>query len=332
MITVSEVFPPSQPGYLHRCLGLFASVTEIRYGRRQRLEEVECDVANRLDDRAQLWEIVHTIYNNSAGFEADVFGPLHEDRIKDDLKRTTDSDWQSLPHHELIKILYDAFRQIEPVSVVMRFICPKRFGIMSSPVTTLVGVRPKRRAIATYDAYVKSLREIGDSHGIKRVADVDMALWALQVGVLDKRLPEADRGPLKREYDKDRQLRQLAVRNLTKQLFSERGELDVAEALLDTKPALAGNIAGIRFEQLVTSRVLGRGGKRVAKSVNLPCCRGGDERLGELIKRFRPREMHEELDHAREVRNRAVHCPQCVAKEDVRSLIDIARRVQHLTG
>ena len=330
MITVSEVFPPSQPGYLHRCLGLFASVTEIRYGRRQRLEEVECDVANRLDDRAQLWEIVHTIYNNSAGFEADVFGPLHEDRIKDDLKRTTDSDWQSLPHHELIKILYDAFRQIEPVSVVMRFICPKRFGIMSSPVATLLGVRPRRKATATYEEYVKSLREIGGSRGFERAADVEMALWSLQVGALDKRLPAAQRQSLEDEYNNDHRLRQLATRNLTKQLFAETNELDVAEALLDTEPALAGKIAGIEFEQLVSRRVLGGGGKGVERPISLACCRGRDERLGELIRRL-PSTMHKRLHQAREVRNRAVHCPRCVAKEDVKSLIDTARRIQSLS-
>ena len=239
--TLSQGVPKGQSDYLHRCLALFATVTEIRYGKRQRLEELERNVQNRLAVHPPLWEVVHAIYD-SPDFDAYVFGPLHGERIEDDLRRTAGREWWSLPHTELAKILYGAFRQIEPVSVVMRFICPKRFGIMSSLVTTLVGVRPKRRAIATYDAYVKSLREIGDSHGIKRVADVDMALWALQVGVLDKRLPEADRGPLKREYDKDRQLRQLAVRNLTKQLFSERGELDVAEALLDTKPALAGGL------------------------------------------------------------------------------------------
>ena len=322
----------NQLDYLHRCLDLFASVTEIRYGRRQRLEEVERDVANLLADRAQLWEIVHAIYNssNSSAFEADVFGPLHEDRIKGDLERMADRAWQSLPHQALIKILYGAFRQIEPVSVVMRFICPKRFGIMSSPVATLLGVRPRRKATATHEAYVKSLREIGGSRGFERAADVEMALWALQVGALDKRLPAAQREPLEDEYNNDHRLRRLATRNLTKQLFAETGELDVAEALLDTAPALAGKIAGIEFEQLVSRRVLGGGGKGVERSVGLVCCRGQDERLGEIIGRFKPPAMRERLHQARKVRNRAVHCPQCVAKEDVKSLIDIARRVQDL--
>ena len=314
--------------YLHRCLDLFADVTEIRYGKRQRLEEVERNVQNQLADRALLWEVVRTIYD-STDFDADVFGPLH-DRIEDDIKRTTDREWQSLPHDELIKRLYRAFRQIEPVSVVVRFICPKRFGIMSSPVATLVGVRPRRKATATYEAYVKSLREIGRSHGFERTADVEMALWALRVGALDKRLPPAQREPLEGGYREDRPLRQLATRNLTKQLFAETGELDVAEALLETKPALAAMIAGIEFEQLVGRRVPGRSRKRVERPVSLACCRGEDDALRGLIERFTPVEMRKELHHARKVRNRAVHCPQCVAKEDVRNLINVARRVQDL--
>ena len=233
-----------------------------------------------------------------------------------------------LEDERLIKVLYGAFRQIEPVSVVMRFVCPKRFGIMSSPVATLVGVRPSRRATATYEAYVKSLREIGDSHGLERAADVEMALWALQVGALDGRLPAAQSERLRNDYRNDRQLRRLATRNLTKQLFAETGELDVADALLDSDLPLAGKIAGIEFEQLVAKQVLG-GGNGVERPVSIACCRG-DERLGDLIKRFRPSTMHSRLDDAREIRNRAVHCPHCVAKEDVRTLIEVAREVQGL--
>ena len=318
--------PMGQSNYLRRCLALFAKVTEIRYGKRQRLEEVERKVESLLAARAELSEVVHAIYNNPY-FDAGVFGPLHGERIEDDLKRTADGKWRSLPDEDLIKTLYRSFGQIEPVSVVMRFIFPKRFGIISYPVAALVGVRPSPRATATYEAYFKSLREIGRSHGIERAADVDMALWALQVGVLDKHLPESDSGSLESEYRSDRRLRQLVVRNLTQQLVAETSKLDFAEALLDTDPWLAGQIAGIKFEQLVSRRVLGPSGGG-PRPVSLACCCGRDEGLGELIERFGPSDMHKELHHARDIRNRAVHCPQCVAKDDVRRLIDIARRVQ----
>ena len=324
--------PKGPSDYLHRCLELFAKVTEIRYGKRQRLEEAERKVIGLLAGGAELSEIVHAIYNNPY-FDAGVFGPLHGERIEDDLQRTADGRWRSLPDEELIKILYRSFSQIEPVSIVMRFIFPERFGIISYPVAALLGVRPSPRATATYEAYFKSLREIGGSHGIKRAADVDMALWALQIGVLDELLPAAQREPLKNEYNRDRRLRQLATRNLTKRLFAQTSKLDVAEALLDSDPALAGQIAGIEFEQLVSSRVLGRGGKGVERPVSLACCRGRDEGLGGLIGRFTPSDMRRELHHARQVRNRAVHCPpRCVAKEDVRSLINAARRIQNLMG
>lgn len=315
--------------YLHRCLGLFGDVTEIRYGKRQRLGEVEREVAGLLAKNAELWEVVHAIYN-SPHFDADIFGPLDVDRIKDDLKEAVDRDWRSLPEHELIEMLYSVFRQIEPVSVVMRFICPKRFGMVSSPVATLLGVRPRRRATATYGAYVKSLREIRDSCGFKRAADVEMALWALNVGALDQRLPDEQGEPLRQGYEGDVQLRRLATRNLTKQLFAENTELGVADALLDINPKLAGKIAGIEFEQLVSKWVLGAGGKGVERPVSLPCCLGKDQTLFELIEAFTPADMRGQLHHAREIRNRAVHCPPCVAKEDVRRLIEVAQEVQRL--
>ena len=326
---MSDKTSSDQADYLHRCLSLFGDVTKIRYGTRQRLESVEEEVASLLEQGAELWEIVHAIYN-SPNFDADIFGPLDVGRIKDDLKKAVDSEWRSLPEHKLIEKLYGVFRQIEPVSVVMRFISPERFGIMSSPVATLLGVRPKRRATATYEAYVKSLREIRDSGGFTRAADVEMALWALRVGVLDQRLPEEQSEPPKQAYEKDVQLRRLTTRNLTKQLFAETGELDVADALLDSAPALAGKIAGIEFEQLVSKRVLGAGGKGVERPVSLPCCLGKDQTLRQLIDAFTPRDMREQLHHAREIRNRAVHCPSCVTKEDVRELIEVARKVQRL--
>ena len=317
---MSEKTSLGHADYLHRCLGLFGDVTKIRYGKRQRLESVEEEVASLLEQGAELWEIVHAIYN-SPHFDADIFGPLDVDRIKDDLKKAVDSEWRSLREHELIEKLHGVFRQIEPVSVVMRFICPKRFGIMSSPVATLLGVRPKRRATSTYkEAYAESLRELRDSRGFTRAAHVEMALWALQVGVLDQRLPEEQGEPLTKAYEKDLQLRRLETGNLTKQLFAENTELGVADALLDINPKLAGKIAGIEFEQLVSKRVLRAGGKDLGK----------DQTLRQLIDAFTPRDMRERLHHAREIRNRAVHCPSCVAKEDVRELIEVASKVQRL--
>ena len=155
---------------------------------------------------------------------------------------------------------FDAFRQIEPVSVVLRFIDPIQFGIMSSPVQTVLGIRPRRKQTATYSAYLKSLRHICEKRRFERVADVEMALWVLQVGVLDGVLRTPPREELAKDYEelakdygKDAELRRIQARNLTVQLLNEMSKLDVADALLDTDVALAGQIAGIEFELLVVA-------------------------------------------------------------------------------
>ena len=87
---------------------------------------------------------------------------------------------------------------------------------------------------------------------IKGIADVEMAIWALQVGVLGDGLLEKDAAmPLAKAYKRYSALRQMQARNLTVQLFSERSKIELAEALLGTDVPQARQIAGIEFEQLV---------------------------------------------------------------------------------
>ena len=303
--------------YLHDCLDLFPAVTQHRYGKVQRLDEVERRVAGMLKDGRDLWEIIRDIHDNGA-FDAEMFGFL-PDQIEVELKKTTwHSQWKTLPENELVGQLHDVFRQIEPVSMVLRFVDPNRYGIFSSPVATILGVRPRRAATATYQAYLKSLREIRHDRGFDRTADVDMALWALQVGVLDGRLPEEQRRGLTESYGRDVPLRQMATRNLTSQLFSENTKLTVAESLLGRKEevALGGQIAGIEFEQVVRKRVPSVGSTRQ------------DEDLCDLINRFEPSDMRPRLHRARIIRNRAIHKPAKVTKEDVEFLIEMAREVE----
>ena len=303
-------------GYLHSCLDLFPEVTMRRYGKTQRLDEVERHVAGMLKDGRDLWEIIRDIHNNGE-FDAEMFGFL-PDQIEIELKKTTwHLQWKTLSEKDLVQQLHGVFRQIEPVSMVLRFIDPNRYGIFSSPVATILGVRPRRKPTATYEAYLKSLREVRHERGFGRTADVEMALWALQVGVLDPnpKLPEAQRGTLKESYNRDVRLRQMGTRNLTVHLFSENSKLKVAESLLGIDVPLAGQIAGIEFEQLVGKRV------RVARSVRR------DITLYELINRLEPSRMRPDLHRARAIRNDAIHEPDKVTKEGVEFLIEMARKV-----
>ena len=308
----------STPDYLHDCLALFPEVTRHRYGKVQRPDEVERRVAGMLKDGRDLWEIIRDIHDNDA-FDAEMMFGFLPDQIEAKLKKTTwHSQWKTLPEEQLVRQLHGVFRQIEPVAVVLRFIDPNRYGIFSSPVATILGVRPRRRPTAAYEAYLKSLCEVRDERGFDRTADVDMALWALQVGVVESHLPEEQRRGLKESYERDLPLRQIATRNLTSQLLSENTKLTVAEYLLGQKEeiALAGQIAGIEFEQVVGKHVRSVGSARQ------------DENLYSLINRVEPPDLRPDLHRARNIRNDAIHEPAKVTKEDVEFLIEMAREVE----
>ena len=301
--------------YLHRCLRLHGEVTALRYGKVQRLDLVERDVQDILAKGGGLWDVIRAIHDHRE-FGADMFGFLPA-QVERELKDSGWHDaWRDLPHEKLVARLYDTFRQIEPASMVLRFIDPGRYGIMSAPVAALLGVRPKRKPTATYDAYLDSLREINKELEFSRVADVEMALWALQVGVRDGLLPHEHAHALRRDYEKDTALRQLATRNLIVQLFSENPKLDVAEALLSTDVAVAGQLAGIEFEQLVGKRVGVRKGH------------GAQQSLKALIDRLPYERLRNRCHDARCIRNRAIHEPGSVKRQEVEFLVKVAREVK----
>ena len=301
--------------YLHRCLHLHGQVTEIRYGKRQDLGKVESLVMCMWAAQAPMWEIVEAIHDHDA-FDANMFGSFDQDVLKSAIDQT---QWRDLAKHDLIARMFKAFRQIEPVSVVLRFIDPLQFGIMSSPVQTVLGVRPRRKSTATYAAYLKSLEQIRKDRGFDRVADVEMALWTLQIGVLDRLPTMPSRERLAKDYEKDIELRRIQARNLTVQLLKETPKLDVADALLSTDVALAGQIAGIEFELLV-----------VAASQ-----REGEEREKELKQHIdnlgsRYGDLRSELHSARKIRNTAIHAPDSIRRAEVERLIAVTRELQSL--
>lgn len=298
--------------YLHLCLALHPVVAEVRYGKAQRLDLVERDVRQVLADGGELWDAIVAIHEHR-GFDAAMFGPLPKGELERALKkRDWYGRWRELPKHEIIGRLFTAYRQIEPVSMLLRFAMPDRYGIYSSPVASLLGIRPLRRQTATYSAYLNSLQELRDAKGFERVADVEMALWALQLGVLERRLKGESRDALERAYKRDTKLRQMQAANLTQELFSG-DRIELAEALLTTNRSLAGQIAGVEFEQLV------------GQWDGIDDCAS----LQEMIDRAKaPAPTRGRLHRAREVRNKAIHHPRAVRRGEVEHLIKAAKWVQ----
>ena len=297
--------------YLHRCLALHAEVAKARYGKVQRLEIVERDVRQVLAGGGELWDAIVTLHEHR-DFDAGVFGPLPKGELERALKkRDWYGRWRELRTHGLVGGLFSVYRQIEPVSMLLRFAMPDCYGIYSAPVANLLGIRPLRRQTATYSAYLKSLQKLRDARGFERVADVEMALWALQLGVLERRLKGENRDAPERAYKRDTKLRQMQVANLTKQLFSERPRIELAEALLAIDVRLAGQIAGIEFEQFVRKWT----GVDVAASLEEAINRAPGDRG--------------RLHRARRTRNRAIHPrPRAVRAHEVAHLIGAAKWVK----
>lgn len=103
-------------------------------------------------------------------------------RLSENLREpvTTPEDLvSSKSKYQLVSELYTRLQHIEIVSVLLRFICPQEFGIVSPPLIHLIALPPARNHVKYYLRYLKVLRGFADHYeGKWRVADVDMALWS----------------------------------------------------------------------------------------------------------------------------------------------------------
>ena len=157
-----------------------------------------------------------------------------------------------------VEKLLNVFLHIEPVSVVMRFLAPDRFGILSPPVEKLLEVSPSSNPVEKYLSYVADLQVIKDKRGFKRVADVDMAIWTLQQS-MDYRDDRWAR-EWRKKYEGDPLLREIRVRNLTRSLIGDMELADLAEAWVpeyitdtystDKRNVMAGLLAGVLLSEL----------------------------------------------------------------------------------
>jgi hypothetical protein len=76
-------------------------------------------------------------------------------------------------------ILYDIFKNIEVVSVILRLVDPENYGIISPPVRCALGLKAKDNYVDEYLDYLSVLRMYAREYEFRRVADADIALWTL---------------------------------------------------------------------------------------------------------------------------------------------------------
>jgi len=95
--------------------------------------------------------------------------------------KLTKGIFKNLPEDErnTISILYNIFKNIEVVSIILRFLDPQNYGIISPPVKYALKQPPSENYIKEYMNYLITIRDYSHEYDFARVADADIALWAL---------------------------------------------------------------------------------------------------------------------------------------------------------
>ena len=148
--------------YLLTCLNEFPEICRKKYGTTFDLKAVE-DRVKGLRRKTEL------TYKDLHYFESPrhwwfqrfwVFPP--ESRVAPALKGIKFDFWNLSSDNEsvVIRQLLYAFKSIELVSIILRFIRPENYAIFSSPTQRLLDIRRGRDPVETYVNYLRDLREI----------------------------------------------------------------------------------------------------------------------------------------------------------------------------
>jgi hypothetical protein len=79
-----------------------------------------------------------------------------------------------------ISLMYRRFLHIEVVSVILRFVDPQNYAIISPPVEKFFSLQPKEDHVEYYLNYLNLLKKTAKHYQLPRgLADVDMGIWSL---------------------------------------------------------------------------------------------------------------------------------------------------------
>ncbi len=234
--------------YLHACLDAFGEVTEKKYGTPFDYAAIEASVAPFRNRRPLTYEDLRQFESPGNWRFQDywVFPPEH--KVTSELKRRKFNFW-SLPKEEesLVASLLQVFKSIELVSIILRFVRPEHYGIISPPVERILDVRRGGDAVKTYLNYIEDLRIIARHYGFARVADADMALWVVHERCFGS-VPDR---AIRKEYSNDLFLIERRAKNLMADFSPDLSDSQLARSLLPVDMRLAGPIAAVAFERMV---------------------------------------------------------------------------------
>ncbi len=240
--------------YMHRCLALFPETMQARHGWRPDYAALERELEPvRLGIREFSYHDLETIQNGHFWDFRQFWRFPRESDIEQEIDFVAMSRLLPrlpLDEEQAIARLHAALKYIENVSVVLRFIHPAHYGIISPPVEKLLEVRRGRNEVETYLNYLRDLRDVRSQHDLPRAADADMALWVLQERVLSSYRDH----DLLRQFRADTWLLRRKAVNLLAELSDLTDPLDLARALVEAHLPLAGILASFELERRLRAR------------------------------------------------------------------------------
>lgn len=244
-------------GYLQTCLGQFEAISRQRYGWPFNLKAIEGEVRH-LRSKSKITYPDLAYFTNPKHWWFDRFWVLPSSPQIDNALKNASFDFHQLSRgnegssKELhtIEDLFDVFRSIELVSIILRFVRPDSFGILSPPVEQVLCVRRGFNAAETYLHYLSDLRAIRNHFKLPRAADADMALWVLHYSCFTD--PPIDPS-IKQAFNQDPFMLNLRAKNLVAPL-SELTLSRLAQALGTVRDDLAGLVGAYAFESAIRER------------------------------------------------------------------------------
>jgi len=232
----------------------YTKAAERYYERRLEPLEVEKEFARMPQGPVKVASVIDTL-EQSTFWSYPKWWPRPSEDIREAAIEIPENLSAEASQKDIVNSLYDHLKNIELVSVILRFLRPKWFGIISIPVTSLISLRQAKHATDYYLRYLASLRKLRIA-SLSRISDIDMALWSAAAFSQDAHLGPDFEGVKQatEEMWRDEKFQELRLRNLMSglRLRKERSMyLVFARALLEHDCGLASIVTGKAYESLI---------------------------------------------------------------------------------
>lgn len=119
-----------------------------------------------------IWPETGRLINGLKGIKKRLFVPLNDYDNQNNIK-------QKEIDTELFSELFNVFKSIGLVSIILRFIDPVHYGMYSPPVAHFLNSPRGSSYLEEYLKYLETLRETQKTISFNKVAHVDMVIWTV---------------------------------------------------------------------------------------------------------------------------------------------------------